>query len=310
MNAAGGRAETFSEPLLEWFGRHGRTQLPWRTLLDPYRTVVSEFMLQQTQVERVVPLFRAFVARWPSFAALAAASQADVVRAWRGLGYNSRAVRLRELAKIVCERYGGELPRDVAALRALPGVGPYTARAIAAFAFGANVAAVDTNVRRIVHRTQFGVEWPPLATASQLDAIALELVPAGAAWAFNSAMMDLGATVCTARAPKCLLCPLQIACAAAPLAPAELSRLAALHAPVRGGQARIPFEETDRFVRGRVVDRLRELPPDRRISLLALHAELAPVLARHDARAFEAVVASLARDRIVDDSDGGLRLAQ
>ena len=301
---------SIAEPLLAWFARHGRSGLPWRAIRDPYRTVVSEFMLQQTQVERVVPLFEAFVAKWPSFAALAATSQADVVRAWKGLGYNSRAVRLRELAKTLCARYGGELPRDEAALRELPGVGPYTARAIAAFAFGADVAAVDTNVRRIVHRTQLGIEWPPRATAAQLDAVATNLVPAGAGYAFNSAMMDLGATVCTARAPKCLICPLAAVCAAAPLSAAELARMAAQYAAPRGRQARIRFEETDRFVRGRVVDRLRDLPPDQRISLLALHADLSPVLTCHDIAALREIVVTLARERIVEDCDGSLRLVQ
>ncbi|MBD5636034.1 MAG: A/G-specific adenine glycosylase, partial [Candidatus Eremiobacteraeota bacterium] len=140
---------------------------------------MSEFMLQQTQVERVVPIFERFVAAWPNFAALARASQADVIRAWKGLGYNSRAVRLHKLARAVCDSYGGELPSDEIRLRELPGIGPYTARAVAAFAFDASVAAIDTNVRRIVHRTQLGLEWPPLANAAELDALATELVPHG-----------------------------------------------------------------------------------------------------------------------------------
>jgi A/G-specific adenine glycosylase len=306
ISAAGVRG--IAEPLLAWFTAHGRSHLPWRTVVDPYRTVVSEFMLQQTQVERVVPLFEAFVARWPDFAALAAASQADVVRAWKGLGYNSRAVRLRDLARLVCEKYGGELPRDEALLRELPGVGPYTARAIAAFGHGADVPAVDTNVRRIVHRTQLGIEWPPKATPQQLDAIAGRLVPAGAGHAFNSAMMDLGASVCTARVPKCLICPLQQVCAAAPLSAPDLAAAAARYAAPAGERKRVPFEQTDRFVRGRIVDRLRALPPGRRISLLALHADLLPVLTRHDIPALEKVVEGLARDRIVEASDDGLRL--
>ena len=165
---------TFAARLLRWYGARGRRGLPGRTERSAYRTVVSEFMLQQTQVERAVPAFERFVARWPDFAALAAASQADVVRAWEGLGYNSRAIRLHRLTKLVCERHGGELPRDEAALRALPGGGPYTARAVAAFAFDADVVALDTNVRRIIHRTQLGVEWPPLARDADLDARAAQ----------------------------------------------------------------------------------------------------------------------------------------
>ncbi len=256
-------------------------------------------MLQQTQVARVVPIFEAFVARWPAFEALAAASRADVVRAWQGLGYNSRAVRLHALANAVVERFGGSLPRDEATLLGLPGIGPYTARAIAAFAFDADVVAFDTNVRRIVHRTQLGIEWPPRASDARLAGIARELVPHGDGYAFNSALMDLGATLCTARAPKCLLCPVQSACAAAPIDPAALAARAAAHAVPRSPQERLRFEETTRFVRGRVIDRLRALAPGARISLLDLHAELAGLSAAREGDAFDAIVANLTRDGFV-----------
>ncbi len=303
------RPRTIAPALLRWFARHGRATLPWRTNRDPYRIVVSEFMLQQTQVERVVPIFEHFVKRWPSFATLAAASQADVVRAWKGLGYNSRAVRLLAVARTVCARYAGSLPPDQEALRALPGIGSYTARAVAAFAFDADVVAIDTNVRRIVHRTQFGMEWPPRASLSELDAIATSLVPPGNGYAFNSALMDLGASLCTARAPKCLLCPLQSACAAAPLDAASLARSAAQHAPRRMLQ-RLPFALSSRYVRGRVIDRLRALGPAETISLLDLHEELGPLLATlHRERGpFVAIVERLERDGIVERTGGDVRL--
>lgn len=300
---------SFAPALLDWFARHGRSALPWRTNRDPYRIVVSEFMLQQTQVDRVVSIFESFVARWPSFAALAAATQADVLRAWQGLGYNSRAMRLHRLAKSVVAQYGGALPRDEAALRALPGIGPYTARAIAAFAFDEGVVAIDTNVRRIVHRTQYGLEWPPLASAAELDATAATLVPMGHGFAFNSALMDLGASLCTARAPKCLLCPLQHACRAAPIDGASLARRSAQHAVPRSPQERLRFEQTTRFVRGRVIDRLRELPPGERISLLDLHEDLVPALPHHDADAFDGIVTGLARDGVIERDTAGIRLA-
>lgn len=300
---------SFAETLLDWFERHGRAALPWRAPRTPYRVVVSEFMLQQTQVERVVPIYERFLSAWPTFAALAAASQADVVRAWRGLGYNSRAVRLHRLACAVRDRHGGVLPRDETALRELPGIGPYTARAVAAFAFNADVAALDTNVRRVVHRTQFGIEWPPRATERELDALATALVPRGGGYAFNSALMDLGATVCTARAPKCLLCPLRTVCAAAPVDAAALSTLAATHAKPRSPQERLEFMRTSRYARGRVVDRLRALPEGERISLLDLQAQLAPLLPHHDAAAVGRVVASLARDGMLHERDGWLALA-
>ncbi len=295
--------------LLEWFARAGRSTLPWRTNRAPYRIVVAEFMLQQTQVERVVPIFEAFVAAWPDFAALAKASQADVVRAWRGLGYNSRAVRLHALARAVCERYGGVLAQTEAELQTLAGIGPYTARAIATFAFDADVAAVDTNLRRIVHRTQLGMEWPPLASTSELDRLAGALVEPGTGYAFNSALMDLGATICTARAPKCLLCPLGATCVAAPIDPATLRERAAAHAKPKSPQERIAFERTTRYVRGRIVDRLRGLQPEAAISLLDLHAVLAVDAPHHDRVAVEGVLAGLISEGVVERVDRGVRLA-
>ena len=298
-----------AEALLAWFAERGRSALPWRTERTPYRTVVSEFMLQQTQVDRVVPMFERFVATWPSFEALAAASRADVVRAWRGLGYNSRAIRLHALARAVVEEHGGALPTDEAALRSLPGIGPYTARAIAAFAFDADVVAIDTNVRRIVHRTQLGLEWPPLANARELDAVAARLVPRGAGYAFNSALMDLGSSICTARAPKCLLCPVRHACAAAPIDASALAARAAAFAPSRSPQERLRFVETTRYVRGRIVDRLRALGPAEKISLLALRGELEPLIGSCDAETFARIVGTLARDGTIAAQDGYAKLA-
>jgi len=300
---------TFARTLLAWFERYGRATLPWRTNRAPYRVVVSEFMLQQTQVERVVPIFEAFVARWTNIRALAAASQADVVRAWQGLGYNSRAVRLHRLAKAVAGRGEGNVPRDEATLRTLPGVGLYTARAIAAFAFNADVVAFDTNVRRIVHRTQLGLEWPPLADEAALDRLATRLVPAGEGYAFNSALMDLGATLCTARAPRCLLCPLQTMCAAAPVDAARLAQAAARHARPRSPQQRVRFEATTRYVRGRVIDRLRALAAEEKISLLDLYGELAPTLEHHDAVAVERIALALERDGVIERSGDRVRLS-
>jgi A/G-specific adenine glycosylase len=210
--------------------------------------LVSEAMLQQTQVERVIPLYETFVARFPDFGALAAAESGDVVRAWRGLGYNSRAMRLHALAKIVVERHGGVLPREPEVLRALPGIGPYTAAAIRAFAFEEDDAALDVNIRRVVHRVSYGVEYPPRASERELDAVARAAVPSGKAHDWNSAMMDLGATICTARAPKCLVCPLRDRCAAAPTRPGRA--LARARATVRAApfRRRMPFRSNRRRV--------------------------------------------------------------
>jgi A/G-specific adenine glycosylase len=256
-------------------------------------------MLQQTQVERVIPLYEAFVARFPTFEALAAAEAGDVVRAWRGLGYNSRAVRLHALANAVVASHGGALPRETAQLRALPGVGAYTAAAVRAFAFDLDDAAVDVNVRRVIHRVAFGVEHPPRAGVGTLDTLAIAAVPRGAGHDWNSAMMDLGATLCTARAPKCLMCPLRDACVAAPVDRAQLAERARASALPSAPQGKLPFERTARFLRGRIVDRLRDLASGETIALDALQGDLARVVAADRLQEIPDVVDALERDGIV-----------
>jgi len=258
-------------------------------------------MLAQTQVDRVVPKFEAFVARYPDFAALAGASTADVLREWRGLGYNSRAVRLHRLARDVVERHGGMLPSDSAALRSLPGIGPYTAAAIRAFAFDLDDAPMDTNVRRVVHRLCFGVEHPPQAIARELEIRARTLLPPGRAHDWNSALMDLGATICTARAPLCGRCPLRADCAAAPIEPAQLQR---------EPQNAVPFKRTTRYARGRIVDNLRDLPPGRRISLLDLHRAVAPAIPERSLDDVRDFVAALVRDGLVTSDGDGIALRE
>lgn len=285
--------------LLDWYERHGRAHLPWRKTRDPYRILVSEFMLQQTQVDRVLPKYEAFVERFPGFAALAAASTAEVLRLWQGLGYNSRAVRLRQIAQAVVERFGGSMPQDEQTLRSLPGIGPYTVAAVRAFAFECDDAAIDTNVRRVTHRVLHGLEHPPKVAAGVLDAGARALVPRGRGHDWNSAMMDLGATICTSRAPKCLICPLLPACAAAPIDASQLELARGAHARKRSPQEAIPFEQTTRYARGRIVDRLRELPPGQRISLMDLHRDVTHRIGR-SAEDLANLVEALARDGLVE----------
>jgi A/G-specific adenine glycosylase len=282
-----------------WYARHGRTSLPWRVVRDPYYTLVSEFMLQQTQVERVVPKFEAFTTRFPDVAALARASVADVLREWQGLGYNSRAVRLHETARMVVNRFGGVMPSQAHLLRQLPGVGPYTVAAIRAFGFNLDDAPLDTNIRRIVHRVYFGLEHPRRAEQRELDARAREAAAPGSAHDWNSAMMDLGATICTSRAPKCLICPLREHCAAAPIDAAQLEVARKAHAKAPSPQNAIPFERTTRFARGRIVDRLRALPPGERISLLDLHGDLQPLMPERSLEEVSRLVAILERDGLV-----------
>ena len=295
--------------LQAWYARCGRKALPWRVVRSPYRTLVSEFMLQQTQVDRVVPHFEAFAKRFPDFEALAAASAADVVRAWKGLGYNARAIRLKGVAEAVVARYGGAMPSETAALEAMPGIGSYTAAAIRAFALGAEDAPVDTNVRRIVHRLFFGIEFPGRATARELADIAGALVPAGKAHDWSSALMDLGATICTARAPRCERCPLQRYCAAAPVDAADLERRRRAE-PRSASRAPVRFEGTTRYARGRIVDRLRELPSGEQISLLDLHRCLEPLLPGRDVRDVAALVGALERDGLVRADGDGIALRE
>jgi len=266
-------------------------------------------MLQQTQVERVIPLYDAFVARFPSFEALAAADAGDVVRAWRGLGYNSRAVRLHALARAVVERHGGRLPHDTAALRALPGIGAYTAAAVRAFAFELDDAAVDVNLRRVIHRVAFGLEYPPLVPTGALDLLAVAAVPPGAAHDWNSAMMDLGATICTARAAKCLVCPLREPCAAAPVDSAQLAGLARAHAPRKPPQSSIPFERTTRFLRGRIIDRLRDVPPRESLAVDALQRDIAHSVPSDRLHEIPTVVDALVREGIVTRDASCIRLS-
>ena len=298
-----------SVALLAWYERHARTHLPWRVTRDPYRVVVSETMLQQTQVERVIPLYEAFLARFPTFDALAAADAGDVVRAWRGLGYNTRAMRLHALARAVVERHGGQLPRETVALRALPGIGAYTAAALRAFAFELDDAAVDVNVRRVVHRVAFGLEHPPLAGDRELDTLALAAVPRGAAHDWNSAMMDLGATICTARAARCLVCPLREACAAAPVDPAVLAERARSHAARKPPQSAIPFERTTRFLRGRIIDRLRDVPPRESLAVDALQHDLSTIVPGDRLHEIPGIVDELIRDGIVTRVAAFVRLS-
>ena len=212
--SAAKHANAVAPRLLTWFDRHAR-DLPWRRSPSAYRTLVSEFMLQQTVVATVIPYFEAFLARWPDIAALAAATEEQVLAAWSGLGYYSRARNLRRAAIAVVDRHGGALPPDEAALRALPGVGPYTAAAIAAIAFDQPAFALDGNAARVVARlraVRAPIDRP--ATRVQLRALGEAMVPRRRAGAFMEAVMELGATVCTPRAPTCEACPLAETCEA------------------------------------------------------------------------------------------------
>ncbi len=206
------RRRAFRQRLLRWYARNGR-DLPWRHTRDPYRILVSEVMLQQTQVERVKEYYRRFIGRYPTVTALAAARPAEVREAWEGLGYYVRSRNLHRAARLVVAHHGARVPREAAAIRALPGIGPYTASAVRSFAFGEAVAILDTNAARVLQRV-FGVRGTRRQSrvTRRLWALAEAVTPPRQTYDFNQAIMDLGATVCRARTPRCDRCPLSRMC--------------------------------------------------------------------------------------------------
>ncbi len=204
----------FRRALLRWYARH-RRDLPWRRTRDPYRVLVSEIMLQQTQVDRVIPKYHEFLTRYPTLEALAAADVADVKDTWYPLGYNVRPIHLHGIAREAVARYGGRLPEDDRSLRALKGIGRYTAGAVRTFAYGQRAPILDTNVRRVLGRVFHGRDGRRVQ-ASAMWRLAELLLPRRDAYDFNQALMDFGATWCTARKPLCLPCPMRHLCKSYP----------------------------------------------------------------------------------------------
>lgn len=240
--------DDFARRLLSWYDEHHR-ELPWRiaprkaaagATIDPYRVWLSEIMLQQTTVEAVKPYFRSFVDRWSDVRALAAATEEDVMRAWAGLGYYSRARNLKKCADLVASAHGGRFPDSEDGLRALPGVGDYTAAAIAAIAFGRPSAVVDGNVERVMTRI-LALDTPLPEAKKAVRGALRPLVPADRPGDFAQAMMDLGATICTPRRPMCMLCPFRPDCAA--LQAGDPERF-----PLRAAKARRPLRRGAAFV--------------------------------------------------------------
>lgn len=206
------RRKTFVRRLLRWYAQNHRP-LPWRKTRDPYRILVSEIMLQQTQVSRVIPKYHEFLRKYPSIESLSRASAREVREIWYPLGYNVRPVRLRDMARTVVRKHGGRLPATPQELMKLKGVGPYTAGAVSTFAHGKPAPILDTNVRRVLRRVFYADR--PVADRILWQA-AEDLLPQRRGYDFNQALMDFGATVCSARAPRCLNCPMRTLCAAYP----------------------------------------------------------------------------------------------
>jgi A/G-specific adenine glycosylase len=276
-------------------GTSRRPELPWRQTRDPWAVLVSEVMAQQTQLSRVVPAYGRFLERFPTPAACAAASLGDVLRAWEGMGYNRRARGLHGAAAAVVARHGGAVPDALDALLALPGVGPYTARAVLAFAFERDVGVVDTNAGRVLARAVAGAPLRPADAQRQVDS----LVPAGRGWAFNQALLDLGATVCLPTAPRCGECPIRRRCrwaAAGRGRPDPAAGSAGVSVP------QSTFHGSDRQGRGRLIDALRRGP------LAAGQVAGAAGWADDPARAERVVVGLVAEGMVVRRPDGSLAL--
>jgi A/G-specific adenine glycosylase len=276
--------------ILSWYAANAR-DLPWRRPgAGPWAILVSEVMLQQTPVARVLPAYEAWLARWPAPAALAAASPADAVRQWGRLGYPRRALRLHAAARVIVEQHGGTVPSSLSALRALPGVGSYTAAAVASFAFGQRHAVLDTNVRRVFARLAGGVPRPAASPSAMEVKLAESLLPAepGLAPRWSVAVMELGALVCTADRPRCDSCPVVAACA---------WHRAGSPAEDPGKRRSQAYEGTDRQCRGRLLAVLRDA--DEPVPAARLDAAWADESQR------ERALASLLADGLAEALPGG-----
>jgi A/G-specific adenine glycosylase len=301
--------------LLQWYAREQR-DLPWRATSDPYAILVSEIMLQQTQVDRVLPKYQQFLSAFPTLVDLAAAPTADVISVWVPLGYNRRAISLQSIARQVIAEYEGHIPDTIDELLKLKGIGRYTAGAIACFAYRKHVATVDTNIRRVLHRIFLGLEHPePKVNDSQMLSLAEQVLPEGNAYDWNQALMDMGATICTSNNPECIECPLQEACQAYKdmsqysLFPSGtvLRQLRKVAEKKTTYQAQ-PFTSSNRYFRGRIVDLLRTLPADERISLAALGPKIKPEFSIDELVWLQKIVDGLVRDGLLNYNEDGVRL--
>jgi A/G-specific adenine glycosylase len=301
--------------LLSWYDQEQRT-LPWRETNDPYAILVSEVMLQQTQVDRVLPKYQQFLTAFPTLADLAQAPTADVISVWVPLGYNRRAVSLQAIARQVIAEYDGRIPDTIDELLKLKGIGRYTAGAIACFAYHKQVATVDTNIRRVLHRVFLGLEYPePRANDAQMLTLAEQVLPIEQAYNWNQALMDMGATICTSNNPLCGTCHLQQNCQAY----TEMGQYSLFPSGVVLRQLRKvaekkiryqaqPFTSTNRYFRGRIVDLLRSVPANQRIPLATLGPQIKPEFDEQDHDWLQTIIHGLVKDGLLDANEEGVRL--
>ena len=296
------RRREIQEAVLSWYENNAR-DLPWRRTRDPWRVLVSEVMLQQIQVRRAVPFYERFLARFPTVGSLAEASLAEAIRVWEDLGRYRRIVYLHDTARIVMERHEGRIPSDPDELVKLPGIGPYTAGAVACFAYERDASFLDTNMSRVLRRYFFGLQPATPPTDRELLAKATELVPPRRGWRWNQALMETGALVCTARKPRCEECPLREGCRAR----AEASA-AGWPKPERK-VAEHKYEESNRYFRGRVLAELRRVSHagSEGIALRELGRRVSQDFDEGDPFRLLVAVESLRRDGLATVLDGPTR---
>lgn len=283
--------------ILGWYRKDGRRFL-WRTTSDPYTILISEIMLQQTQASRVEEKLPVFLKKYPSLRSLAYSSSADVIRAWRGMGYNNRAIRLRDLARVVVDTYGGRLPENPAELDQLPGIGRYTANAVACFAFRRRVPVVEVNVLRVFSRIFWRMKEPSgRKDPARVWEMAERILPRDA-WTWNQSIIELGATVCRGSRPDCMQCPVRSYCKSSHLSRVSASRPQSGNAGMiknEPGYAGIPR----RLWRGRVVEALRDVGDGESVHVDILGKRIKPDFGSRDRKWLKGLVVVLVNDGIV-----------
>ena len=272
--------EKIQEAVLCWYEKNGR-KLPWRETTDPYKILVSEMMLQQTQVDRVIPKYNAFLEEFPTTQTLATAATADVLRMWSGLGYNRRALYLQKCARAIEAEHKGIFPEKENELQELPGIGPYTRAAVVSFAFNKNIAVIDVNIELLYKRIFYN-------KAENVQAIAQTLLPKERSRDWHNALMDIGALFCTAKNPKCNDCPLSKFCASA--------NKKERHEATREKKKVVPFKESDRIVRGTV---LKLLTKENNQEITKVYKQLLEQNIKREKEKFEEIVLQLEKDGLV-----------
>ncbi len=275
--------------ILDWYKQSGR-QLPWRQTTDSYKILVSEMMLQQTQVDRVIPKYYAFLEKFPSVISLAKAPTADILKLWSGLGYNRRALYLQKCAQTIVEKYNGRFPENKEALLQLPGLGNYTAAAVLSFANNKDVVVIDVNIERIFKRLFYG-------KVESADAIAQHLLPKGESRDWHNALMDIGALFCTATHPRCSLCPVKELCASAD----NKERIEATWKKKNV----VPFKESDRIVRGTI---LKMLTKQNHLDIDDVYRKLVEQDIKREEKKFEEILLQLNKDGLIKRKDNIIAL--